>query len=372
MSDETYDVAVIGAGPAGTTAATMLKQRGRNVVMVDRATFPRETVCAGWLNIRVAPILTELGVNTKGLLDHPFNKVTFHRPDFSQTAAPKFEEIPGYIIDRATFDHALVNAAIEQEVEVMQGCQAVNLRLKEASVVVELADGNAIESTLLVLASGRSSPLVEQTGVALSGDTQPVYTAQVSADLPPEIRPSEPHVGLILGLDANGSFGFCCVSPRRASVSLSWRGEPRETRSVLFDIARHAFENQLVPLDLSNKVHDADVLPSPASAALDMDSHVGKHTLVIGDAGGFVSASSNEGLFPAMWSAQIAVEVLDKALQSVHSQDELMTFDSVWRMQMADYLRSPHTDIRFLLPLIFTNQPMADRMGAAFFAGENI
>jgi hypothetical protein len=73
-----------------------------------------------------------------------------------------------------------------------------------------------------------------------------------------------------------------------------------------------------------------------------------------------------------MWSAQIAVDVLDRALGSVHSQDELMTFDSVWRMQMADYLRSPPTDIRFLLPLIFTNQPMADRMGAAFFSGENI
>jgi hypothetical protein len=41
-------------------------------------------------------------------------------------------------------------------------------------------------------------------------------------------------------------------------------------------------------------------------------------------------------------------------------------------MQMANYIRPPHTDIQFLLPLIFTNQPMADRMGAAFFHGENI
>ena len=49
-----------------------------------------------------------------------------------------------------------------------------------------------------------------------------------------------------------------------------------------------------------------------------------------------------------------------------------MAFDSLWRIQMADYLRSPHTDVQFLLPLIFTNQPMADRMGAAFFFGENI
>ena len=49
-----------------------------------------------------------------------------------------------------------------------------------------------------------------------------------------------------------------------------------------------------------------------------------------------------------------------------------MTFDTTWRMEMVDYLRSPHTDVRFLIPLVFTNQPMADRMGAAFFFGENI
>jgi flavin-dependent dehydrogenase len=103
-----------------------------------------------------------------------------------------------------------------------------------------------------------------------------------------------------------------------------------------------------------------------------MDTHVGKHTLVIGDAGGFVSAASNEGIYPAMWSAQIAAEVIEAALQSPHSQDELMAFDSKWRMKMADYLRRPNTDSQFLIPLIFSNQPMADRMGAAFFSGENI
>jgi len=66
------------------------------------------------------------------------------------------------------------------------------------------------------------------------------------------------------------------------------------------------------------------------------------------------------------------VDVIDKALRNPYSQDELMAFDTQWRMQIADHLRSPHTDIRFLLPLIFSNQAMADRMAAAFFFGENI
>jgi hypothetical protein len=39
---------------------------------------------------------------------------------------------------------------------------------------------------------------------------------------------------------------------------------------------------------------------------------------------------------------------------------------------MAEYLRRPNADAHFLLPLIFSNQQMADRMAAAFWRGENI
>ena len=372
MPDEQYDVAIIGAGPAGVTAAILLAQKGRSVVLIDRAAFPKEVMCSGWLNARSAPLLGELGVPVKPLLDRAFRDVTFYRADFSQSAKPTFEETPGYLIDRTQFDNTLVATAIEQGVMVVQGCEAVNVRLKESSVTVELADGRSVESRLLLLAAGRGSELVERVGVARSTEGRPIWTAQVAATLSSDIASAEPHVGLVLGLDPKGSFGLCCESPEWLSISVNWYGERGEAIPALFGLSRRAFEHGVVSLDLSGRTQTAEVIPSPASAALDMDSHVGKHTLVIGDAGGFVSASSNEGIYPAMWSAKIAVEVADSALRSVHSQDELMTFDSVWRMRMADYLRSPHTDIRFLLPLIFTNQPMADRMGAAFFSGENI
>jgi len=141
-------------------------------------------------------------------------------------------------------------------------------------------------------------------------------------------------------------------------------------------LCKTAHERGVVPMDLSPAAAAATVVSSPASAGLDMETHVGKHSLVFGDAGGFVSAASNEGIYPGMWSAQLAAEVAETALQAAKNgrptQDELMRFDSLWRIQMADYLRSPHTDIQFILPLIFSNQPMADRMGAAFFSGENI
>ena len=73
-----------------------------------------------------------------------------------------------------------------------------------------------------------------------------------------------------------------------------------------------------------------------------------------------------------MWSARLAVDVLLRATDSRHPQDTLRHFSAEWRTKMADYLRPPNTDLQFLLPLIFTNQQMADRTADAFWSGKNI
>jgi flavin-dependent dehydrogenase len=109
----------------------------------------------------------------------------------------------------------------------------------------------------------------------------------------------------------------------------------------------------------------------PAGAALDMESHVAKRTLAIGQAGGFVGSYTNEGLYPAMWSGALAARIAAQALKSPHPQDKLRDFDRLWRTEMADHLRPPHTDAKSILPLVFSNQQVADRMLESFLLGSN-
>ena len=402
MDSDQYDVVIVGAGPAGATAAILLAKKGRRVALVDRATFPRPVTCSGWLNARAIPLLKELSASlTTGRsaavpAARAFRDVTFYRADFTQTAKPTFDSPPGYLIDRAAFDHSLVRTAVDEGVTLFSASLAVDFKLLESQVVVELEGvgkpprgrqeerRRSLEGRLLFLATGRETrrpaasrsqsglEMLERVGVAPAPEDAPRWLAQVEAPLDPKTAPKSPRVGVVLGLDQGASFAMCCVSKDRMSVGVDWLGDRADVIPNLVQVCRHAFERGVIPVDVAGAAHSAEVIQGMAATALDMDSHVGKHALVIGEAGGFVSVASHEGIYPAMWSARIAVEVADKALQSVHSQDELMTFDSVWRMEMADYLRTPHTDIQFLLPLIFTNQPMADRMGAAFFLGENI
>jgi flavin-dependent dehydrogenase len=58
---------------------------------------------------------------------------------------------------------------------------------------------------------------------------------------------------------------------------------------------------------------------------------VGKRSLIIGDAGGFNATISREGIYPAMWSAKIAAEIIAEIKSGEHVQDGLMAFDNGWR-----------------------------------------
>ena len=79
-----------------------------------------------------------------------------------------------------------------------------------------------------------------------------------------------------------------------------------------------------------------------------------------------------EGIYPAIWSARLAAETCAKAAAGTHPQDQLREFSTAWRSAMGEYLRLPNTDLHFLLPLVFSNRQMAQKMAAAVWRGENI
>jgi flavin-dependent dehydrogenase len=369
--EQPYDVAIVGAGPAGATAGLLLASGGRRVAVIEREKFPRGVACAGWLSSKAEPLLSELKINQKGLLHTPFSDITFYNADFTKKAKPRLADPVGYLVDRTEFDNALVTAAVKEGAEFIQKAPVKDLRLREGTVEVTLDNDKVVTARLLLLAAGRNTELLGRIGYLRRQGDVPIWSAQVETGLKGE-RAEGPSVIVVLGLDGASSFGLCTLGRSRVVVNVNWRGEADKAIPQLVRLCRLAHERQILPVDLSGQAATTKVLRSPAGAALDMESHVAKHTLLIGDAGGFVAAASNEGIYPAMWSAKLAAKAVDSALQSQYSQDQLMSFDAMWRMEMADYLRSPHTDIRFLLPLIFSNQPMADRMGAAFFFGENI
>jgi hypothetical protein len=114
-------------------------------------------------------------------------------------------------------------------------------------------------------------------------------------------------------------------------------------------------------------VHSLDL---PMGGALAHEG-VANRTLLIGPAGGFYSASA-EDVYPNCWSAIYAADVLKKAMKEPHLQDALQPYRHRWRTTLGDYLRGPQQNLRFLLPLVYRNQVMTNRMAEAILTGESV
>ncbi len=119
-----------------------------------------------------------------------------------------------------------------------------------------------------------------------------------------------------------------------------------------------------VPLD---EMRSVDL---PLAGALAHEG-VANRTLLIGPAGGFYSACS-EDIYPNCWSAVHAADAIKKALKERHLQDALSPYRHRWRTTLGDYLRGPQQNLRFLLPMVYRNQKMTTRLTEAILTGKSV
>ncbi len=245
-----------------------------------------------------------------------------------------------------------------------------------------LSSGRRVVGRILVGADGVHSPVARMTGLRPSWSAeQLVFCLSKDIRLSAKQRAAcydgeEIHVGLGFGLAPGYAWAF--PGARCVNVGVGVRGWDAAHLRPLYEAWVGGLKAKgLLPqgANAENPVGGA----IPAGAALEFESHVGKRTVLVGDAGGFASAATGEGIYPAVRSAAIAVRSILKALEAdraeskaSHCQDELQTFKHLWRQQLAAYLQMPNVNLTFLLPLIYTNQEIADRFGRAFLFGENL
>jgi flavin-dependent dehydrogenase len=117
----------------------------------------------------------------------------------------------------------------------------------------------------------------------------------------------------------------------------------------------------------STSIQTADL---PLAGALAHEG-VANRVLLIGPAGGFYSACGEE-IYPSCWSSLFAADVLKKALNERHLQDALNLYRHKWRTTLGDYLRGPHQNLRFLLPLVYRNPAMTARIAEAILLSKSV
>jgi flavin-dependent dehydrogenase len=316
-------VIVVGAGPAGAATAILLAERGLDVLVLDRARFPRPKLCGEYLSPESARILDRLGVlkavDAAGAA--PLAGMRITAPDGTVLDA-RYRGLAGrqpyrdhaMALSRATLDAILVDRLRALPLELREGARVSDLVMEGDRVTgVETVDAqgrrDTIRSRLVVGADGRASVIAHRlgcrhahrlrrmalvtyvTGLAGSHDVGEIFVDPPDYAILNPLTPDRVNMSLVVPLDH--------VAP--------WRG-----RLPTFFASR---VKQLT--HLARRVAGAEaVAPVEALGPLAYRVEAPRHggVLLVGDAAGFYDPLTGEGVFTALRGAELAAEAAGRAL----------------------------------------------------------
>lgn len=157
------DVVVVGAGPAGSTAARGIASQGRDVLLLDRAKFPRDKPCGGGVTIRCAELLP---FDISPIVEHTVTGAEVRLGHLGKRVQREYDGILTYMTQRRRLDHFLVERAQEAGAEFRDGVHVSQVR-KLADGTFEVATRDQlIHARALVGADGANGVVANSLGFA--------------------------------------------------------------------------------------------------------------------------------------------------------------------------------------------------------------
>ena len=324
-----YDVAIIGGGPAGSTAATTLARGGRSVIVLEREKFPRFHIGESLLPYSM-DAFDRLGLREKieaaGFMPKHGAEIAsgcgtrelrFH---FKNGFRSKRES--AYQVTRADFDKLLLDHARDQGAEVREETQVSSIAFTENGVELE-TNGGSIEADYVIDASGRNSLVGTHFGLKKSYHELKKFAVYAHYE---NVDRSEGIDGTLTRMVRTSKSWFWLIplSETRTSVGVvmnlddfkSDGNSPEETLAA-------AIANQPV---VQAKMQNAKLV-SPVYATGDYsyrnEQFTGDRWILAGDAAGFIDPVFSSGVFLAILTGEESANAVMGALNRVQLRSRL-------------------------------------------------
>jgi len=328
---ETCDVAIVGGGPAGSACAWKLRRAGLDVVVLDKARFPRDKVCAGWIT---PPIIESLSLDVDdylrggppdGSLPGPAGHAAPTEPDGGRHGRRVFQPFTAFVtgliggpevcttydrpvsfgIRRCEFDAYLL---IRSGARLRLGEPLVSLRAEPDGWCLN----ECLRTPLLVGAGGHFCPVARQLAQVDPQRDEPVVLAQeVEFPLPIALRDHFPVSGarpeLFFCPDLAG-YGWIVRKGDYLNIGLGREHERNLSTHLEQFLAFLRARGKLtveIPQPFRGHAYKLRRYVAPV--------RVPDRVLLIGDAAGLAYPQSGEGIRPAIESGLLAAETILEA-----------------------------------------------------------
>ena len=344
LPPHSYDVAVIGGGPSGATAAYLLASGGSRVALIDKCTFPRSKLCAGLITWKTIDLLNRVfGYSPAELLkrDIIIHTSRNYRIYFrGQEIVRRRLDYPFHFVNRNSYDHFWVRAAQDAGAEPIIGRKVVSVDVGQRTVSLE--DGTFIGANVIIGADGvwsmvRKALFPQQrfnqrwrSNLAMTIETNVPSTDAAAGDTFASL-----HFGHV-----PWGYAWCFPNPERQIVGIGALGSKRD---VSLAKAFRQFLGSLNPPPGPLDVRQGHALPFGNY----VDPPGIGRTMLVGDACGLADPLLGEGIFYAHRSGQLAAQAVQVA--DLHGKDPA----SYYRRSLTRHVLRELRWIKFYRNLLF-------------------
>jgi geranylgeranyl reductase family protein len=332
VTEEPWDVAVVGAGPAGLAAAYAAASAGARTIVLERGEHPRYKTCGGGL------IGTSLGIAGPRVevpaRDH-IDRITFARNGRLAFTRHGGSRPILTMVRRDDFDHAWYQAVVALGATVRQNAQVRAITQDDSTATVTLSDGTAITARVVIGADGSAGITSRHVGVTFQ---------QQDLGLEVELAATESDRARWRGrvlLDWGpypGSYGWVFPKDDELTVGVIMaKGHGAETKQYLTDfVARLGLAGRTVVRD-SGHLTRCRRPDSPL---------VKGRVMVVGDAAGLLEPWTREGISYALrsgtWAGEVAAVGDGLAPYGKKIEQELTPEMTAGRRLLGVYVRHPN------------------------------
>jgi flavin-dependent dehydrogenase len=349
-------VLIVGAGPAGATAALRLAQAGVAVRLLDRAPFPRNKPCGGGISVRVLRRFPYLARALSRIATHEISRLYLEGPAGESTIVES-DTPAALMVRRVEFDALLVSLAVEAGAQLATGVDVVQVRVADHGLVTLTArDGRQFESTTVIAADGVHSVVARRLGLnkgwpskAVALDMMEETPRAALRDVDPSTlwvaygfkpakcstaesaaRAENPERTLFSALSARSPVkrdtapeGYAYIFPKRDHVNIGLGYVLSYFREEV-DRAPYELQRDLVSrLRARGVVVGASVRDNFTPFLIPIGGPLPRpgrgRVLLAGDAGGFVNGFTAEGIYYAMVSGDLAARTIVASFGSLGS-----------------------------------------------------
>ncbi len=300
---EPFEVIVVGAGPAGTTAARTLALRGHSVLLLERDSLPRYKPCGGGLSPKT---IARLPFPVDTLPHVRLQHIAFRLRGRSPVTWDLPWDFPFYMVMRSDLDHRLVQEATTAGAQLRAGEAVRGVRPIDGEFLVTTTR-DSYHAPFVIAADGATGVVRHSLGLATRA--QRGLAMECEVEVPSDLYQQYAATALFDVEAVPEGYGW--IFPKRTHLSVGV-GSMNPGRLPL----RALFQQFLLRYQLASPNHmdEIPVYTHPLPVATSGEPARSGNALLVGDAAGVADGFGGEGICYAMASGDLAATVASRAL----------------------------------------------------------